>query len=222
MSLDGYIDDASGQRLWLSDEADLDQVDDLRSGCDAILVGAATIRADDPALLLRSPARRDARKARGLGPDPARVILSRSGNLDPAARIFTIGTDRIVYVSSAAAAGARTRLSAAADVVDAGDPVRLDAVLADLAGRGIGRLLVEGGGSLHTQFLASGLADELRLAVAPFFIGDSAAPRFVGSGDFPWSAAHRARLAEVTRAGDMAVLRYALTSRYDASEARRC
>lgn len=222
MSLDGYIDDTSGRRLQLSDEADLDQVDDIRSGCDAILVGAGTIRADDPALLLRSPLRRDARMAIGLAPDPARVVLSRSGDLDPAARIFTVGTDRIVYVSSAAASTARARLGAAAAVVDAGDPVRLETVLADLAGRGVGRLLVEGGRSLHTQFLASGLADELRLAVAPLFIGDSAASRFVGNGDFPWNAARRARLAEVTRAGDMAVLRYALSGRYEASGPERC
>ena len=221
ISLDGYIDDASGQPLGLSDEADLDQVDDVRSGCDAILVGAGTIRADNPALLLRSPVRREARMARGLGPDPARVVLSRSGDLDPAARIFTIGTDRIVYVASPAMTRARARLGAAADVADAGDPVRLEAVLADLALRGVARLLVEGGRSLHTQLLASGLADELRLAVAPFFIGDSAAPRFVGDGDFPWNPAHRARLAEMTRVGDMAVLRYALSGRYDASEAHR-
>ena len=221
MSLDGYIDDASGQRLRLSDEADLEQIDDIRSGCDAILVGAGTIRADNPALLLRSQVRRDARIARGLGPDPARVVVSRSGDLDPAARLFMVGTDRIVYVSSAAAEGARARLGAAADVIDAGDPVRLEAVLADLAVRGVARLLVEGGRSLHTQLLASGLADELRLAVAPFFIGDSAAPRFVGNGDFPWNAAHRAHLAKVTRAGDMAVLRYALSDRYDAAETQR-
>lgn len=221
MSLDGYIDDASGRRLSLSNEADLDQVDGIRSGCDAILVGAGTVRADNPALLLRSAARRDARMARGQGPDPARVVLSRSGDLDPAARIFAVGADRIVYVSSAAVASARTRLGDAADVVDAGDPVRLEAVLADLAVRGVARLLVEGGSSVHTQFLVSRLADELRLAVAPFFIGDSAAPRFVANGDFAWNAAHRARLAEVTTAGDMAVLRYALSGRYDASEADR-
>ncbi len=217
MSLDGYIDDASAKPLRLSGDADIDRVDDVRAGCDAILVGAGTIRADNPVLLLRSQARRDARIARGLRPDPARVVISRSGDVDPAARIFTAGADRIVYVSSAAAAGTSDRLSSAADVVDAGDPVRLDRVLADLAARGVARLLVEGGGSVHTQFLAAGLADELQLAVAPFFVGDSAAPRFVSDGRFPWNAGHRARLAAVTQAGDMAVLRYALSGRYDGS-----
>jgi 5-amino-6-(5-phosphoribosylamino)uracil reductase len=220
MSLDGYIDDTSGRPLRLSSDADVDRVDDLRAGCDAIAVGAGTIRADNPAMLLRSQARRDARVARGLRPDPARVVISGSGDLDPAARLFTTGEDRIVYVSSPAAAAARHRLGAAADVVDAGDPVGLGTVLADLAVRGVARLLVEGGTSLHTQFLTAGLADELRLAVAPFFLGDDRAPRFAGPGAYPWHPAHRARLAGVGQAGDMAVLRYALSQRYDDGSGR--
>ena len=105
------------------------------------------------------------------------------------------------------------RLGTAAEVVDAGRPVGLDRVLADLAARDIARLLIEGGGSVHTQFLAAGLADELRLSVAPFFVGDSGAPRFVGDGRFRWNPGNRARLAGVTQAGDMAVLRYALSGR---------
>jgi 5-amino-6-(5-phosphoribosylamino)uracil reductase len=215
MSLDGYIDDASAQPLRLSGDADVDRVDDLRAGCDAIAVGAATIRSDNPTLLLRSQARRDARLARGLRPDPARVIISGSGALDPSARLFTTGTDRIVYVASPAVAAARERLGTAAEVVGAGDPLELARVLADLAIRSVARLLVEGGTSLHTQLLTAGLADELQLAVAPFFVGDDRAPRFAGPGAYPWHPGHRARLAGVSRAGDMAVLRYALSERYD-------
>jgi 5-amino-6-(5-phosphoribosylamino)uracil reductase len=213
MSLDGYIDDRSGEPLRLSGDEDLDRVDELRAGCDAILVGAGTIRADNPVLMLRSPALRDMRLARGAGADPVRVVLSASGNLDPAARIFTTGADRIVYVPSAAATAVSGRLGGAADVVAAGDSPALGSVLTDLAARGVARLLVEGGTSLLTQFLTAGLADELVLAIAPFFIGDAAAPRFVRPGWYPWNPAHRAKLTDVTRAGDMAVLRYALSSR---------
>lgn len=215
MSLDGYIDDASDVRLILSGEADLDRVDELRARCDAILVGAGTIRSDDPRLLLRSQARREARIARGAAPDPVRVTLTTSGDLDPAAAIFTSGkAASIVYVASPALAKVRKVLKDRAEVVDAGDPVDLADLLADLANRGIGQLMVEGGRSVLTRFLTANLADELRLAIAPFFVGDSRAPRFVSDGRFPWDPGHRARLVEVSQIGDDAVLRYALSERF--------
>ena len=59
----------------------------------------------------------------------------------------------------------------------------------DLSDRGVDRLMVEGGGAVHTQFLTADLADELHLVVAPFFVGDSRGRRFVGDGRFPWNAA---------------------------------
>jgi 5-amino-6-(5-phosphoribosylamino)uracil reductase len=79
--------------------------------------------------------------------------------------------------------------------------------------------MVEGGASVLTQFLQADLADELVLAIAPFFIGDPAAPRFVHAGHFRWTPGNRARLAGVTSAGDMAVLRYALSGRCDTASA---
>jgi 5-amino-6-(5-phosphoribosylamino)uracil reductase len=85
----------------------------------------------------------------------------------------------------------------------------------DLADRGVKRLMVEGGGIVHTQFLASDLVDELQLVIAPFFVGDSRAPRFVTDGRFPWHAGRRATLAEVRQLGDVVLLRYALSSRFE-------
>jgi 5-amino-6-(5-phosphoribosylamino)uracil reductase len=89
----------------------------------------------------------------------------------------------------------------------AGEPalagVSLPWILADLAGRGVDRLMVEGGAALLGQFLAAGLADELMLAIAPVFIADEAAPRLL-AGRVP----ARMRLAGVSQAGDMAVLTY--------------
>jgi len=74
--------------------------------------------------------------------------------------------------------------------------------------------VVEGGSSVHTRFLTAGLADEAHLVVAPFFVGDSRAPRFVGDGAFPWHPGHRARLAEVRQIEDVVLLRYALSDRF--------
>ena len=67
--------------------------------------------------------------------------------------------------------------------------------------------MVEGGGKVLTQFLTAGLADELHLVVAPFFVGDSRAQRFVGDGSFPWNPDRRF--------GNVVLLRYALSDRFD-------
>jgi len=215
MSIDGYLDDAAQERLLLSNEADFDRVDAERAGCDAILVGAATIRADDPRLMVRSAERRAERVARGEPPNPVKVTITGKCDIDPAARFFALGdVDKLVYCATPALGDARDRLGAVATVVDGGDPVDLPAVSADLHRRGVRKLMVEGGGTMHTQFLTAGLVDELQLVVAPFFVGDSRAPRFVGDGDFPWGPGHRARLVEVRQIGDVVLLRYALSERF--------
>ncbi|MET7468057.1 RibD family protein [Micromonospora sp. NPDC005686] len=214
MSIDGYIDDASAERLLLSNDDDLDRVDATRAGCDAILVGAATVRRDDPRLLVRSEHRRAERAARGLPPSPVKVTVTGSGDLDPGARFFTTGDGlKLVYCPSGVVDKAREQVGAVSTVVDAGDPATPEAVVADLAGRGVTRLMVEGGGSMHRQFLTAGLADELHLVVAPFFVGDGRAPRFVGDGRFPWHPGRRARVVEVRQIGDVVLTRYALSDR---------
>jgi 5-amino-6-(5-phosphoribosylamino)uracil reductase len=81
-------------------------------------------------------------------------------------------------------------------------------VLADLAERGISQLMVEGGSTIHTQFLTAGLADEIHLAIAPIFVGQPDAPRFVGAGSFPNDLHHRMQLIEARPVGDVALLRY--------------
>ncbi len=214
MSIDGYLDEPGAARLMLSNEADFDRVDDVRAGCDAILVGAATVRADNPRLLIRSATRQAARVARGEAPHPRKVTVTQRCDLDPNAHFFTLGdVEKLVYCASSTCPQARSRLGEVATVVDGGDPVDLHRVTADLHRRGVRRLMVEGGGTMHTQFLTAGLADELHLVVAPFFVGDSRAPRFVTDGDFPWGPEHRATLAEVRQIGDVVLLRYALSER---------
>jgi 5-amino-6-(5-phosphoribosylamino)uracil reductase len=215
VSLDGYLGTGTCDRLVLSNDADLDRVDEVRAGCDAILVGANTVRQDNPRLLVRDEGRRRWRAQRGLAPDPVKVTVTCSGDLDSAAAFFGTGdADKLVYCTTTAASKLRDRLGEAATVVAAGEPVDLADLLEDLAGRGVGRLMVEGGGNVHTQFLTAALADELQLTVAPVFVGDSGARRFVEDGEFPWQAARRARLADVRRIGDVALLRYALSDRF--------
>lgn len=208
-SIDGCLDDLSAHRLILSNDADFDRVDEARAGCDAILVGAATVRRDNPRLLVRSAVRRDERVARGLPPSPLKVTLTVRGILDPASRFFTDGdAEKVVYCSAPALGATRGRLGDTATVVDAGDPVDLHRILADLRARGVDRLMVEGGETVHTQFLAAGLVDEVHLAIAPFFVGEARAPRFVGNGRFPSASGRRAVLEEIRRIDDVVFLRY--------------
>lgn len=216
MSIDGYLDTSTSKRLLLSNAADFDRVDAERAASDAILVGASTIRKDNPRLLVRSPERRADRVSRGLPPSPTKVTVTSHAELDGTASFFTLGdTEKLVYCASEAVPAASARLSGVATVVDAGQPCTMHHVLQDLHGRGVRRLMVEGGGTVHTQLLTADLADELQLVVAPFFVGDSAACRFVGDGDFPWNPERRATLAEVRQIDDVVMLRYALSPRFE-------
>jgi len=215
MLIDGYLDSATAKRLLLSNDADFDRVDAVRASCDAILVGANTVRNDNPRLLIRSPERRFDRVARGRGASPVKVTVTSHGELDPCASFFTAGdTEKLVYCPGASVSAVRRRLGPVATVVDAGQPLDIRRICEDLSDRGVQRLIVEGGGSIHTQFLTADLADQLDLVVAPFFVGDSRARRFVGDGDFPWNAQRRAPLAEVRQIGDVVLLQYALSSRF--------
>ncbi|WP_328990214.1 dihydrofolate reductase family protein [Kribbella sp. NBC_01245] len=208
-SIDGYIDDTTDQRLLLSNDEDFDRVDDVRASVDAILVGANTIRQDNPRLLVRSQDRRDRRVAAGLVESPIKVTISASGDLEPASKFFTEGDiDKVVYVPTSSLQKAAETVGEVAAVVDAGEPLDLGLVLDDLAKRGVRRLMVEGGTTMHTQFLSAGLVDEIHLVVAPFFVGDRSAPAFVGPGTFPQNSANRMELVEVQQIGDVVLLRY--------------
>jgi 5-amino-6-(5-phosphoribosylamino)uracil reductase len=198
-SLDGHIDDATPERLILSNAEDLDRVDAERAAADAILVGAATVAADDPRLLVRSAARRAERVARGAPPSPVKVTITRTGRgLDPGAKFFTTG-DGAKLVYAPAVADLERRLAGLATVVAAPD---LPSVLADLADRGVARLMVEGGTRTTTAFLTAGLVDELQVVIAPLVVGDPAAPRLAAA------PVDRMELAEVRRLGDCALLVY--------------
>jgi 5-amino-6-(5-phosphoribosylamino)uracil reductase len=215
VSVDGYLDDASDSRLILSGPEDLDEVDEFRAAVDAILVGAGTIRADNPRLLVRSPARVAERVAGGRPPHPRRVTLTLSGSLPPESRFFT-GPPPVplVYCPANAVSGLSSRVGQAAEVVSAGDIPSLASVLTDLStARSVDSVLIEAGSRILRDALTGNLADELRVAVAPFFVGSPSAPRFALPAEYPRDATHPMRLASVHQAGSAAILHYLLTAR---------
>jgi len=215
VSLDGYLGGPSQTRLLMSNDGDFDRVDAVRAGCDAILVGAATVRNDNPRLLVQSQERRDARARRGLPPTPAKVTVTRTGKLDPCANFFTLGDgQKLVYCEAPVAQEVADQCGHLATVVDGGGCMDARWISEDLFTRGVRRLMVEGGGAMHTQFLADDLADELHLVIAPFFVGDSRSQRFVNDGVFPWNPGRRATLVETRPIGDVVLLRYAMSDRF--------
>lgn len=209
VSLDGYLDDTGPERLLLSGPADFDRVDEVRASVDAILVGAGTIRADNPRLLVNSPERRAARLAAGRPEYPLKVTVSGSGDLDPAARFWHTGGEKVLCTTDKGAERARA-LGLAADVVPLGPELDWRRLLEHLHDvRGVRRLMVEGGGRVHTQLLTQGLADELQLVLAPLFVGDADAPRLFGPGAYQGG---RLRLVETRPVGDVVLMRYEPTA----------
>jgi riboflavin-specific deaminase-like protein len=209
VSLDGCLDDTGPERLRLSGPEDFDRVDAVRASVDAILIGAGTLRADNPRLLVEEPERRAARLASGRPEYPLRAVVSGSGDLDPDAVLWHTGGEKVLYTTDEGAGRAR-RAGLAADIVPLGPGLDWRTVLTHLhEARGVRRLMVEGGGTVHTQLLRQGLADELQLAVAPLIVGDPAAPRLFGPGEYQRG---RLRLLESRRIGDVVLLRYEPTA----------
>src|ERR671910_2811711 len=138
VSLDGYVGDQT-PRLALSNEADFERVDEVRASCDAIMVGAVTVRTDNPRLLVRSQARRDERKARGLASSPMKITVTERVDLDARSNFFTTGeAEKLVFTSSPRVPDARARLGPLATIVDGGRRVRVRPASEDLAGPGVG------------------------------------------------------------------------------------
>ncbi|MFF4256552.1 dihydrofolate reductase family protein [Streptomyces sp. NPDC001663] len=209
VSLDGHLDDTGPDRLLLSSPADFDRVDEVRASVDAILVGAGTIRADNPRLLVNSPERRAVRVAAGKPEYPLKVTVSGSGDLDPTAKFWHTGGKKIVYTTDKGAERARA-LGLTADVAPLGPDLDWRRLLTHLHDvRGVRRLMVEGGGTIHTQLLQQGLADELQLVLAPLFVGDPKAPRLFGPGTYQGG---RLRLVETRRIEDVVLMRYEPTA----------
>ncbi|GAB2932396.1 hypothetical protein GCM10027028_34820 [Streptomyces sundarbansensis] len=212
VSIDGHLDTRPGEdRLLLSNKEDFERVDSVRASVDAILVGAGTLRADNPRLLVNSEERRASRIAAGKPEYPLKVTITGTGDLDPGWKFWHHGGDKLVLaVGNDAAAKARANLGDLATVqsvpAEAVWPAALDILSDEYAVR---RLMVEGGGTVHTQLLEAALADELQLVIAPLLVGQPDAVRMLGPASYPGGPAARLRLLETRQIGDVVLLRYA-------------
>lgn len=194
VTLDGRIADRRGKSKWITGPAARRHVQALRRRVDAILVGAGTVRADDPQLTPRPAASRR----------PLRVVVSHTGRLPARARLFTDerSADTLVYVPAAAAA---VHAGRATVVASRGARVSLSAVLKDLARRDVMHVLCEGGGELASALLRAGLVDELQWIVAPRLLGATGRPAVGGPG-WPLAGAPPWKITNVQRVGDDVLL----------------
>ncbi|MCB0335939.1 MAG: RibD family protein [Bdellovibrionales bacterium] len=177
ISLDGYLDDNSTSRLLLSSEEDLRAVDQLRAGSDAILVGAGTIRSDDPSLCVK-----DVSLLKGKS-QPLRVAVSRSLTLPPNARFFSTDSQKpILYTPAEHIETATSNFGALAECVSCGQLlIDWGGLFENLANRGVKQLLIEAGASLSSQLIPLKHFDRVRLAIAPYVLGQTGGARFCES-----------------------------------------
>ncbi|HOW05541.1 2,5-diamino-6-(ribosylamino)-4(3H)-pyrimidinone 5'-phosphate reductase [Methanospirillum hungatei] len=193
VSADGKLSTRERRQVKISGKEDFDRVDEIKAGCDAIMVGIGTVLADDPSLTIKS-ANRIAERVRNEKPEhPVRIVVDSQARTPPDAKILHKGSGlRIIAVSLAAPEENISALKNHAEIIQAGEvTVDLPVLLTKLAEKGIKRLMVEGGGTLIWGMLSAGLVDELTMFVGNIIIGGKDAPTladgtgYVLESDFP-------------------------------------
>jgi diaminohydroxyphosphoribosylaminopyrimidine deaminase/5-amino-6-(5-phosphoribosylamino)uracil reductase len=177
ITLDGRIADSQGDSQWITSEESRAVGHRLRNEHDAVLVGAGTLRADDPSLNTRVTGGRDALP----------VILDTELSCANDARVLTAGRRPVLYHASDVA----SRSDLAADAVgvsrDAQGWLELDAVFTDLQARGVHSVLVEGGGQVIRSLMDQGMVDRIELFIAgKLLVGG---PGWVGGAPYALSNA---------------------------------
>lgn len=164
-SLDGFIATSTGDSCWVTGPENILHMHRLRALCDAVIVGAGTVKADNPRLTTRLVA----------GTNPLRVIIDQGCRLPAEHAVFSdreAPTVRATIAGSAGAAAARARGEDVLEVRALGETLDLADLLQQLHARGHCRIFVEGGGVTVSSFLEAGLLDRLHLTVAPLLIGE--------------------------------------------------
>jgi 2,5-diamino-6-hydroxy-4-(5-phosphoribosylamino)pyrimidine 1'-reductase len=217
VSCDGKISSSERKRITLSDEVDFQEVDMIRSQCDAILVGAKTVNSDNPKLIIKSEINRKYIEQLGKSIDPTKVTLSRTCDFDPESNYFNSGDgEKIVFTTELAPIENIRRIEGRSTVIKQGKTgVDLRLMCETLYKRGIRTLLVEGGGITNFEFIQAGIADEIRMAIAPIIIGGSLSPTMVDGVGFTKDHFTDLELIEVRKIGQMAIVRYKVKNRND-------
>lgn len=159
-SLDGRIATSTGSSKWISSSESLKFAHRLRTQNDAVLVGGRTANVDDPLLTVRNVK----------GRNPARIVLTGSGEIDSNLKIFdTTDARTIIFTASNRVFPNNVETFR---LEGNGNKIDLKAMLRKIGELGFISLLVEGGASVITSFLKQGLADRLIVVCCPIIIGE--------------------------------------------------
>lgn len=203
VSLDGKIADTTGKSKWITSAASRKAVQAMRRRSDAIMVGAGTLRADNPGLLPR-PA---------LGRKPMRIVVSSSGRIPARSKVFIDAEcgRAVVAVAKHCAIAAQKALAGSASEVWAFRQTRsgidLRALARKLGEQGILHVLCEGGGELTESLIRAGLADELVFFVAPKIIGGGEAHSAVKGVGWPLGKGPELDFLECRKSGPDILIR---------------
>lgn len=211
MTADGKITSSAREYPTFTAPHDRKTMDRLRAEADAILIGAGTLRADDPPLHVRDPEMQAYRRSLGKPEGLLNVLVTASASVDPDSRFFRGATSggRIVATVEEASPERIARLVAHAEVWQIGSGrVDLPRLLERLHERGVKRLLVEGGGDLNWGFVRDDLVDELYVTVAPALLGGRGAPTLLEGEGFPMAGRRALRLVSVERVDDEVYCRW--------------
>ena len=161
-SLDGRIATASGASHYVTGEQDILHNHRMRALCDAVLVGAGTVRHDDPQLTVRLCD----------GPDPVRVVVDTERRLDIGYHVFQDGCAETLLLTAADKAdGLRHGNAVVIGVPRLGQGLCPRVIRDILAARGLNRVFIEGGGITVSRFIQAGGLDLLQVTIAPLIIG---------------------------------------------------
>ncbi|MGH7155805.1 MAG: RibD family protein [Acetobacteraceae bacterium] len=167
-SLDGRIATVSGDSRWISGHDDIVHTHRLRALFDAVIVGAGTVRADDPQLTTREVE----------GRSPVRVVIDTNRRLSGEAyHVFRDGPPTLLLCANDAPGAEQVGIASVIRLPRSNEGLDIGAVIGALTARGLRRVYVEGGGITVSRFLAAGALDRLHVTISPLLIG-SGIPAF--------------------------------------------